>query len=101
MRSSWLRVGAVFYQSKLRLLPSERLLPQRVEYRPVVPDAQQLVGRRNPVRVGVLRIPEDGVGQPDQADHIAERIRSKRKDKEGKMKRERLQVGFYNFSKFI
>lgn len=59
------------------------LLPQRIEYRPVVPDAQQLVGRRDPVGVGVLGIPEDGVRQPDQADHIAEWL-EKRKERQKK-----------------
>lgn len=51
-----------------------RLLPQRVKYLPVVPDPEQLIGRRYPVRVGVLGVPKDGVGEPDQADHIAGRI---------------------------
>lgn len=62
------------------------LLPQRVEYRPIVPDAQQLVGRRNPVGVGVLGIPEDGVRQPDQADHIAVRFQKRKERKSGRMR---------------
>lgn len=48
-----------------------RFLPQCVEYFSVVPYPEQLIGRRYPVRVGSLGIPKDGVGQPDQADHIA------------------------------
>lgn len=46
-------------------------LPQCVKYCSVVSDPEQLIGRRYPVRVGVLGIPKDGVGQPDQADHVA------------------------------
>lgn len=68
-------------------------LPQRVKYRPVVPDAQQLVGRRDPVRVGVLGIPEDGVRQPDQADHIAEWL-EKRKERQ----RKRMTAGIFQLS---
>lgn len=52
-------------------------VPQRVEYFSVVPYPKQLIGRRDPVRVGSLGISKDGVGQPDQADHIAARIRDK------------------------
>lgn len=49
-----------------------KVLPQCVKYCAVVPDPEQLIGCRYPVRVGVLGIPKDGVRQPDQADHIAE-----------------------------
>lgn len=73
--------GCEWFHSKTTLL-----LPQRVEYRPVVPDAQKLVGRRNPVGVGVLGIPEDGVRQPDQADHIAERFEKRKERKRGRMR---------------
>lgn len=62
----WFRCYSSHLPSKLR-----RLLPQCVKYFPIVPDPEQLIGRRYPVRVGILGIPKDGVGQPDQADHIA------------------------------
>ena len=48
------------------------LLPQRVKYCSIVPDPEQLIGRCDPVRVGVLGVPKDGVGQPDQTNHIAD-----------------------------
>lgn len=59
-----------------------RFSPQCVKYLSIVPDAEQLIGRRNPVRVGVLGIPKDGVGQPDQADHIAGWTRNGEKERE-------------------
>lgn len=52
-----------------------RRLPQRVQNSPVVPDPEQLIRGGYPVRVGVLGIPKDGVREPDQANHIAERER--------------------------
>lgn len=55
-----------------------RLLPQRVENSPVVPDPEQLIWGCYPVRVGVLGIPEDGVREPNQADHIADGERERR-----------------------
>lgn len=61
-----------FYHAELCFLVLHRLLPQCVKYRPIVPDPEQLIGRRDPVRVGVLGIPKDGVGQPDQTNHIAD-----------------------------
>lgn len=48
-----------------------KVLPQSIKYFPIVPDPEQLIGRRYPVRIGVLGISKDGVGQPDQTDHIA------------------------------
>ena len=46
-------------------------VPQSVEDLPVVPDPQQLIGCRYPVGVCVFGIPEDGVGKPDQPNHVA------------------------------
>lgn len=54
-----------------------RLLPQRVQNSPVVPDPEQLIWGCYPVRVGVLGIPEDGVREPNQADHIADEERER------------------------
>jgi len=70
--------------------------PQRVEHFPIVPDPEQLVGRRDPVGVGILGIPKDGVGQPDQANHIAGgRQRERERDKE--RERERRKEGEKRF----
>lgn len=49
----------------------EGFLPQSIKYFPIVPDPEELIGRRYPVRIGILRISKDGVGQPDQTDHVA------------------------------
>lgn len=77
-----LRVCLRVVVSEVSLQKTTSLLPQRVQYGPIVPDAQQLIGRRDPVGVGILGIPEDGVREPDQADHIAEWFKkAKRKTK--------------------
>lgn len=46
-------------------------LPQGVKNLAVVPDPQQLVGHGDPVGVGALGVPEDGVRQPNETDHVA------------------------------
>lgn len=47
------------------------ILPQCVHHPPVAPQPQQPVGRRDPVRVRLPGIPEEGVGNPDLSDHVA------------------------------
>lgn len=47
------------------------LLPERVEYPSVIPDAEHAVGRGDPVGVGLLGIAEEGVWDPDLPDHVA------------------------------
>ena len=48
-----------------------RVLPQGVEDLAIVPYPEQLVGHGDPVGFSVLRVPEDGVWQPDEAHHVA------------------------------
>lgn len=57
-----------------------RRLPQRVENSPVVPDPEQLIRGGDPMRVGVLGIPKDGVREPNQANHIAERAKERERE---------------------
>lgn len=66
-------------------------LPQRVKYCSIVPDPEQLIGRRDPVRVGVLGVPKDGVGQPDQTNHIADWMRDKETERERERKRQKVK----------
>lgn len=47
------------------------LLPERVEYPPVVPDPEHAVGRGDPVGVGLLGIAKERVWDPDLPDHVA------------------------------
>lgn len=42
-----------------------------MKYLPVVPYSEQLVGHCNPVGIGSLGVPEDGIWQPKLFDHIA------------------------------
>ena len=81
-----------FYHAELCFLVLHRLLPQCVKYRPIVPDPEQLIGRRDPVRVGVLGIPKDGVGQPDQTNHIADWMRDKETERQREREREEAMV---------
>ena len=46
-------------------------IPQGVEYASIVPDPQHPIGRGDPVGVGLLGVPEEGVGDPDLAHHVA------------------------------
>lgn len=64
-----------------------KLLPQRVKDCPVVSDPEQLIRGGYPVRVGVLGIPKYGVGEPDQADHVANGVREGRREREGERER--------------
>lgn len=47
------------------------VLPEGVEYPPVVPDSKHAIGRGDPVGVGLLRVAEEGVRDPDLPDHVA------------------------------
>lgn len=48
-----------------------RLLPERVQYPPVIPDPEHAVRRGDPVGVGLLGIAEERVWDPDLPDHVA------------------------------
>lgn len=55
----------------ISLCQVEICLPQVVKYLAVVPYSEQLIGHGDPVGVGILGVPENGVGQPDEAHHVA------------------------------
>lgn len=56
-----------------------KLLPQCVKNCSIVPDSEQLIWGRYPVRVSVLWIPKDSVGEPNKPDHIANGVRERKR----------------------
>lgn len=46
-------------------------LPEGVEYSAIVPDSKHAIGRGDPVGVGLLRVAEECVWDPDLPDHVA------------------------------
>ena len=47
------------------------VLPESVEYSTIVPDSKHAIGRGDPVGVGLLRVAEKRVRDPDLPDHVA------------------------------
>lgn len=45
--------------------------PQSVQDPPIVPDPEHAIGRGDPVGVGFLGVPEEGVRNPDFSHHVA------------------------------
>lgn len=45
--------------------------PEGVKYPTIVPDAKHAIGCGDPVGVGLLRVAEERVRDPDLSDHVA------------------------------
>lgn len=71
-----------------------KLLPQRVKNGPIVPDSEELIWGRYPVRVSVLGIPKDSVGEPNKADHIANGVRERKRHFSGDIINPKIPLDF-------